>query len=93
MVMIYACFLGYNFLTEDPTLSFIGILLLMLVVIPKGEPWSLGKKQTTPWVMPYFVFWGMIFTIGLGYTISGLDKLSGTSWINGSAMYYLYDVT
>ncbi len=89
---IHACFFGYNFLTEDPTLAFIGLLLLMLVVIPTGEPLSFSRRNSS-WQMPFFVFWGMLFLVGLGYTVSGIDKFSGTSWLDGSAMYYMYDMT
>jgi predicted DCC family thiol-disulfide oxidoreductase YuxK len=89
------CFFGRNVLTEDPSFSFVSLLLLLLMIVPEGEPLSLGRLWSScreDWYMPYWIYHTILFAIGLGFSISGLDKLQGQGWVTGDAMFFLYNL-
>lgn len=68
-----------------PSHGYIGWFLLVSILIPGGEPWSLSKRDLN-WRMPPLILESAWFVIGLSYTASGLDKLLAPSWLNGEAM-------
>lgn len=89
---IHACWFGRNVLTDDPSLAYIGLLFLLLAIIPSGEVWSLDhkrKKQSISWQLPYVPYITAVIALGIGYSVSGIDKLHATGWWNGDAMYFL----
>lgn len=86
-----ACLMNRNILTVDPSLAFIGWLLIALVLIPAGEPLSLSRKGRK-WYMPAYIYWGAWLTLGLAYTASGVDKFMAPSWQNGLAMKYILEL-
>ena len=75
-----------NNFTLTPGIAFIGWLLLAMIFIPEGEPYSFRRKTNTEWEMPQIVFAGAWFIMSLAYTCSGIDKLGSPSWINGTAI-------
>jgi len=77
-----------NNLIVNPSLAYIGLLLALCVIIPTGEPWSLGKKRAD-WQMPEWSLRCAWVLMAIGYTFSGITKLSSPSWMDGSAMHYL----
>lgn len=82
-----------NNLTIDPSLGFIGLLLLVFATVPNGEPLVLGKRfllSTPAWRMPTITYWGIWFVFGLAFTMSGLEKFSSLIWTSGSAMGYFF---
>ena len=46
----------------------------------------------TNWKMPTLIYWGAWFLMGLGYTLSGIDKLQKSpSWREGTALLYVLE--
>jgi predicted DCC family thiol-disulfide oxidoreductase YuxK len=86
----WACLFHRNNLISNPGLPMVGWLLLALALIPNGEPWRLGGKETDrTWYMPAPLFWGAWAILGASYTISGFDKLGSPSWLSGEALAVL----
>jgi len=87
---LWACLFNRNVLTGDPSLPFIGWLLLAFVLIPSGEPLSLfSRKPEREWYMPALVYWGAWMVLATAYTVSGIDRLRSVTWRDGLAMKYL----
>jgi uncharacterized membrane protein YphA (DoxX/SURF4 family) len=85
-----ACFLGRNPLIANPALPYVGWLLLAHVFLPAAPYGSLAarirKKPNENWQMPpsiYLVAW---ILMSLGYSYSGVMKLTSLSWLDGSAL-------
>jgi sterol desaturase/sphingolipid hydroxylase (fatty acid hydroxylase superfamily) len=89
--------LNRNPLISNPSLGYIGWILLACSTIPKGE--RLGfilsekkrKEEKTRWEMPDSIYYGMWIIIGVSYTASGLHKLQCPDWVNGTALRYVLD--
>ncbi len=79
-----------NNLIANPSIPYIGLLLMLSVLIPTGEPWSRGQRNEQ-WEMPKWVFRSAWILMAVGYTFSGLTKLPSVSWIDGSAMSHLIE--
>lgn len=83
-----------NTFSADPSLGYIGLLLLVCTVVPSGEPLSL--KANVPagrWYMPSILFWGLWLVWGLSFTISGYSKIESEVWREGMALYHFYSGT
>lgn len=92
----WACLLGRQPFIANPSIPFVGLLLLVCAALPSGEPWcvTFGKAPTTSprdWRLPPFVYYGVFALMAAGYTLSGLHKLDSPSWIDGTAMRWLVD--
>ncbi|MGJ8676017.1 MAG: DCC1-like thiol-disulfide oxidoreductase family protein [Akkermansiaceae bacterium] len=75
---LFSCLFTANPLTANPSLGYVGLLLLLIVIIPKRCT-HLPKMTTfTAWVL-----------LVVGYSFSGLYKLGSPSWLDGSAMSHL----
>ena len=85
----WACLFNRNIFIANPSLPFMGWLLLAFVVIPSGEPLSKGTEKNPDWEFPKEIFYGAWILLSLGYTISGIHKLGSPSWIDGSAIYHV----
>lgn len=94
----WMCLLNRNPLISNPSLGYIGWLLLACTLIPKGE--RLGFLQSEAqrkryyekfgrWEVPDILFYGMWIIIGISYTASGVHKLQCPDWWNGTALYYV----
>lgn len=81
----WACLLNRNNLTLNPSIAYIGWLLLACCIIPQGEPFSISKKKTD-WEMPELILAGAWVLFTLGYFFSGIDKLNSISWREGMAL-------
>lgn len=79
-----------NPLITNPSLGYMGMLLLLCAVIPRGEAFSLSKRSEN-WEMPYFVSFTAWFLLAAGYSFSGIIKLSSPSWKDGSALQHLLE--
>lgn len=90
---ILATLFGRNYLVADPSAGFVSMAILLLALVPEGEPLSIHAtyESIQKWYMPTYVYYTLLVAIGLGYTISGFDKFSGTGWAAGDAMKYLYN--
>ncbi len=81
----WACLLNRNCLISNPSISYVGCLLLMCALIPAGEPLSVAGRASG-WHWPHAsqcVVWWLVIA---GHTYSGWYKLRSPSWIDGSAM-------
>jgi hypothetical protein len=85
----WVCLFDRNNLISNPSIPFIGWILLCFVVIPKGEPLCLYTHKNSDWKFPELLFIGAWAIMAIGYTISGFDKLNSPSWQDGSAITHL----
>lgn len=94
----FACLFNRNVLISNPSLGFVGWLLLLLALVPAGDRWSLFSKRSLseappgPWQLSPVLYWGAWFLLALGYTASGLHKLSAPSWRDGSALSHVLSI-
>jgi predicted DCC family thiol-disulfide oxidoreductase YuxK len=86
----WACLYNRNNLISNPSIPYIGLLLLLIAIIPKGEPLSF-KERPRDWQMPIMVPIVAWVLMAVGYTFSGIDKLFSPSWQDGSAMLHLLE--
>lgn len=68
-----------------PSDGYVGWLLLAMAVAPPGE-----RVRSVPgapaWRVPAALHVGAWTVLALGYLVSGLDKLSSPSWVDGTAL-------
>jgi hypothetical protein len=88
---LWACLLGRNPLIGNPSLPFVGWLLLTHAVLPSA-PYGSWAARGRPdprgnWQMPSFVFALAWALMAVGYTYSGYTKLVSPSWVDGSALF------
>jgi len=92
---VWACVFGRNPLIANPSLPFIGWLLLAHACLPTAPygSWA-GRGRSDPgeaWHMPgaiYLVAWTVM---ALGYSYSGYSKLISPSWVDGTALARVLD--
>lgn len=77
-----------NNLTSNPSIPYLGLILILTVLIPIGENFSLSRRNEN-WQMPMSILSLATFLLGIGYTFSGWTKLSSPSWIDGSALAHI----
>lgn len=79
---------------HNPSLAYVGWLCLALVLVPRGEPGSLGPadRRADRWHFPPGLFAGAWWILALAYTVSGLDKLGSDAWRDGDALRLALDL-
>jgi predicted DCC family thiol-disulfide oxidoreductase YuxK len=87
---VWACLLGRNPLISNPSIPFVGWLLLAHVVIP-GAPYGsrAASGRLDPagkWTLPPLIFLSAWIIMALGYSYSGYTKLVSPSWMDGTAL-------
>lgn len=90
----WACLFNRNNLISNPSLPYVGLILLFCVLVPEGESLSLGGdrgRRPSHWFFPAWVFGGAWFLMAAGYTFSGVVKLGSPSWLDGTAFHHLID--
>lgn len=89
----WACLFNRNNLISNPSLPYVGLLLLLTVLVPEGESLSVAGSRRRPseWFFPAAVFWSAWFLMAAGYTFSGIVKLGSPSWVDGSAFRHLLE--
>ncbi|MEM9398643.1 MAG: HTTM domain-containing protein [Verrucomicrobiota bacterium] len=90
----WTCLFTANPLIANPSLAYIGLLLVLCTLIPHGECYILKlpnehSKKSTNWKMPAMVCFTAWTLMSVGYTFSGVMKLFSPSWIDGSALQHL----
>lgn len=91
IVMWYAlaCLFGRNPLTANPSLPFVGWLLIAHALLPRAPFLSLAARNRVDprggWSMPPAIFAAAWIVMSLGYTYSGYTKLISPSWVDGTA--------
>ena len=87
---VLACLFGRNPLIANPSLPFVGWLLLAHVFTPPAPygSWS-ARRRLDPrgsWFMPRELFAAAWIVMAIGYSYSGYSKLVSPSWVDGSAL-------
>ena len=77
-----------NNLTANPSLPYINLVLLLTAFVPSGEKLLEARPE---WRLPKSVTTVAAFLLALGYTFSGLTKLSSPSWIDGTALTHILE--
>ena len=77
-----------NFIS-NPSMAFVGWLLLVCAAVPEGERKWFDKKTALGWQFPQLLFIASWILMACAYTISGWDKLKSPSWCEGIAMHHL----
>lgn len=85
------CLFTANPLIANPSQGYLGLLLLFLLLIPQGEKWVLGKKESPSWYLPPAIKHTAWALLAIGYTFSGIMKLSSPSWIDGTALIHVLE--
>lgn len=84
----WACLFDRNNLINNPSLPYIGLILVLSILIPTGESISAGRASRD-WKMPAMVYWTGWLLVAAGYSFSGWMKLQSPSWIDGSALQHV----
>mgnify|MGYP001175462049 FL=1 len=89
----WAALFNRNNLIANPSLPYIGAILLFLAIVPDGEPLRWRGRTVKPgdWFFPFWVYAGAWFLMAAGYTFSGVVKLWSPSWVDGAAFRHLID--
>ena len=73
----------------NPSLAFVGWLLLVCAAVPRGERKWFARTSAPEWQFPKMLFTASWILMACAYTISGLDKLKAPGWRDGIAMHHL----
>jgi hypothetical protein len=88
MVYLLACLYGRNPLIANPSLPFVGWMLLAHAALPPLAT-GVGLWRGEPaggWRFPGGVFIAAWIVLAVGYTFSGVTKLASPSWLDGTAL-------
>ena len=90
-LILWICWLSFfnrNPFISNPSIPFIGVALLLMAALPHGEPWA-RRPPMHNWQVPNWVASGTLLLLMLGYTISGLHKLTASTWVDGTALTHV----
>ena len=76
---------------SNPSIPFVGVALLLMAALPHGEPWA-RTKSVLDWQVPNWVANGALFLLMTGYTVSGLHKLTASTWVDGTALTHVLNL-
>ena len=95
MWYVLACVFGRNPLIANPSLPFVGWLLLAHVFLPRAPYGSwIARGRSDPgggWRMPQPIFVVAWIVMAVGYSYSGYTKLVSPSWIDGTALAHVME--
>lgn len=86
---LWACLYGRNPLISNPSLPFMGWLLLAYALIPahsSGRLFATKEEKANTWHLPGDIYLASWILLSLTYLYSGYTKLGSPSWIDGSAL-------
>lgn len=84
----WASLFNRNNLINNPSIPYIGLLLLLSAIVPSGESLKPGHGADS-WQFPPIVYWTVWILMAAGYSFSGFVKLQSPSWIDGSALFHV----
>lgn len=84
----WASLFNRNNLINNPSIPYIGLLLLLSAIVPTGEALN-PKRANRDWSLPTMVYWTAWILMAAGYSFSGWMKLRSPSWIDGSALFHV----
>jgi len=87
---VWACLYGRNPLISNPSLPYVGWLLVAHACVP-GAPYGAwrARGRADPgggWSFPRGVYVAAWIAMAVGYSYSGAMKLASPSWLDGSAI-------
>lgn len=88
---IWACLYCRNPLIANPSLGYVGLMLLLSTLVPGSEAMCFGGGSRRAWYYPAGVYGAAWLLLAIGYTFSGLIKLQSPSWLDGSALLHLLE--
>jgi predicted DCC family thiol-disulfide oxidoreductase YuxK len=92
---IWACLFGRDPLISNPSIPFVGWMLLAHLFLPPAPYGSLAARgRVDPgggWRMPPAIFAAAWIVLALAYTYSGYTKLVSPSWREGTALARVLD--
>lgn len=92
---LWACFHGRMPLIANPSLPYIGWLLLAHACLPAAPYGSLAARgRTDPgnnWRMPEGIFLAAWIVMAAAYAYSGVTKLVSPSWVHGTALAHVLE--
>ena len=90
-----ACLYGRNPLIANPSLPYVGWMLLAHLFIPKAPYGSVpARGRPDPgggWRFPPLIFLAAWIVLALSYSYSGYSKLLSPSWVSGDAVGYVLE--
>jgi predicted DCC family thiol-disulfide oxidoreductase YuxK len=93
MWFVLACLFGRNPLIANPSMPYLGFMLLAHLFIPSAPYGSLaayGRPDAgSGWKMPRDVFFATWIVLALSYSYSGYTKLMSPSWVSGDNINYV----
>ena len=75
--VIWLSLFNRNPFIGNPSIPFIGVALLLMAALPSGEPLA-QRKPEIDWHVPNWVAHAGLTLLMLGYTVSGLHKLTAS---------------
>jgi predicted DCC family thiol-disulfide oxidoreductase YuxK len=90
---VLACAFARNPLIANPSLPYVGWLLLAHAALPRAPhgSWDGRRRVSLGWAMPPAIFAAAWIVMVVGYTYSGYTKLASPSWLDGSAFRYVLE--
>jgi hypothetical protein len=89
----WACLFNRNPFIANPSIPYVGWLLLACAIIPNEAPLRPSlPRPDDGWAVPKPLYVGAWLLLGLGYTLSGLHKLASPSWRDGSALRHVIEL-
>ena len=87
----WACLFNRNVLISNPSIAYVGLLLLLTTLVPAREPFRIfgSEAASDEFYVPSTVYWAAWWLMAAGYTFSGVAKLSSPSWIDGTALWHV----
>lgn len=91
--LAWASFFNRNPFIANPSIPYVGWLLLACAIIPDEAPLrpALPRAQQN-FEVPRALYVGAWLLLGLGYTLSGLHKLGSPSWRDGTALRHVLEL-
>jgi hypothetical protein len=90
---VWACLYGRNPLISNPSIPYVGWMLLAHAAMPPGPRGSLeGRRRpelVRAWRYPPSLFAAAWIVMSVGYTYSGYCKLTSPSWLDGTALLHV----
>jgi len=86
----WACLFNRNVLISNPSIPYVGSLLLFSMLVPVSEPYRVGgKTPREDFYVPGLAYWGVWLLLGVGYMFSGVAKMASPSWVDGTAFWHI----
>jgi len=93
MWLVLASLFGRNPLILNPSMPYVGFMLLAHLFVPAGPYGSLSARgRPDPdgqWTLPGSVFLAAWVVLALSYSYSGYTKLLSPSWVAGDSIEYV----